>query len=90
VPPLQTCSTPELLPALAVRASACVLPLHNSAGRIAAEMICPYPPGIPLLIPGERIGSDRLEWLLSQHRRWPELVPGMVKVLAEEPRVQLG
>jgi lysine decarboxylase len=53
-------------------------------------MICPYPPGIPLLIPGERIGSDRLEWLLSQHRRWPELVPGMVKVLAEEPQVQLG
>jgi lysine decarboxylase len=53
-------------------------------------MICPYPPGIPLLIPGERIGSDRLEWLLSQHRRWPELVPGMVKVLAEEPQLQLG
>jgi lysine decarboxylase len=90
LPPLQTCSTPELLPALAVRAPACELSLHDSAGRIAAEMICPYPPGIPLLIPGERIGSDRLEWLLSQHRRWPELVPGMVKVLAEEPQVQLG
>lgn len=53
-------------------------------------MICPYPPGIPLLIPGERIGLDRLEWLLDQHRRWPELVPGKVKVLAEGPQVQLG
>ena len=86
LPPLQTCSTPELLPALAVRAPACELSIHDSAGRIAAEMICPYPPGIPLLIPGERIGSDRLEWLLSLHRRWPEQVPGMVKVLAEEPQ----
>ena len=90
VPPLDTSSTPELLPALAVRAQACELSLQDSGGRIAAEMICPYPPGIPLLIPGERIESDRLEWLLSQHRRWPELVPGKVKVLAEEPQVQLG
>ena len=90
VPPLETSSTPELLPALAVRAQACELSLEDSGGRIAAEMICPYPPGIPLLIPGERIESDRLEWLLSQHRRWPELVPGKVKVLAEEPQVQLG
>lgn len=90
VPPLETSSTPELLPALAVRAQACELSLQDSGGRIAAEMICPYPPGIPLLIPGERIESDRLEWLLSQHRRWPELVPGKVKVLAEEPQVQLG
>ena len=90
LPPLETSSTPELLPALAVRAPACELSLQKSGGRIAAEMICPYPPGIPLLIPGERIGSDRLEWLLDQHRRWPELVPGKVKVLAEEPQVQLG
>ena len=89
-PPLGTISTPELLPALAVRAPACELSLQDSAGRIAADMICPYPPGIPLLIPGERIGSDRLEWLLNQHRRWPELVPGKVKVLAEEPQLQLG
>ena len=89
-PPLETSSTPELLPALAVRAPACELSLQDSAGRIAADMICPYPPGIPLLIPGERIGSDRLEWLLNQHRRWPELVPGKVKVLAEEPQLQLG
>jgi lysine decarboxylase len=90
VPPLETSSTPELLPALAVRAQACELSLQDSGGRIAAEMICPYPPGIPLLIPGERIGLDRLEWLLDQHRRWPELVPGKVKVLAEGPQVQLG
>ncbi|MBE9917190.1 aminotransferase class I/II-fold pyridoxal phosphate-dependent enzyme [Paenibacillus donghaensis] len=29
--------------------------LQSSSGRIAAEMIIPYPPGIPILYPGERI-----------------------------------
>lgn len=29
--------------------------LEHSAGEIAAEMVIPYPPGIPLLYPGEKI-----------------------------------
>jgi arginine/lysine/ornithine decarboxylase len=29
--------------------------LEYSVGRVAAEMVIPYPPGIPLLYPGERI-----------------------------------
>ncbi|WP_379137127.1 aminotransferase class I/II-fold pyridoxal phosphate-dependent enzyme [Paenibacillus sp. sgz500958] len=29
--------------------------LGESEGRVAAEMVIPYPPGIPLLYPGERI-----------------------------------
>lgn len=29
--------------------------LEASAGRVAAEMVIPYPPGIPLLYPGEII-----------------------------------
>ena len=32
-----------------------VIPLEECAGRVAAEMIIPYPPGIPILYPGERI-----------------------------------
>ena len=51
-------------------------------GRIAAELICPYPPGVPLLVPGERMDAQRCAWLEQQHRRWPDQVPGMVKVLA--------
>nr|WP_262985205.1 hypothetical protein [Paenibacillus elgii] len=31
------------------------IPVAECAGRIAAEMIVPYPPGIPVLYPGERI-----------------------------------
>ncbi|MCL6605983.1 MAG: amino acid decarboxylase [Paenibacillus sp.] len=32
--------------------------LEDSEGRISAEMVVPYPPGIPLLYPGERITND--------------------------------
>ncbi len=31
--------------------------LENSTGRLAAEMIIPYPPGIPLVYPGEEISG---------------------------------
>ncbi|KZE79517.1 amino acid decarboxylase [Paenibacillus jamilae] len=32
-----------------------IVPVEESAGRIAAEMIIPYPPGIPLLYAGETV-----------------------------------
>ncbi|WP_152380017.1 aminotransferase class I/II-fold pyridoxal phosphate-dependent enzyme [Paenibacillus brasilensis] len=32
-----------------------VVPLEDTVGRVAAEMIIPYPPGIPLLYAGEKI-----------------------------------
>lgn len=39
------------------------LELTDSAGRIAAEMIAPYPPGIPVVVPGERISLELIEYL---------------------------
>ena len=39
------------------------VPLANSAGRISAEYVYLYPPGIPLLVPGERITEKLLLWL---------------------------
>jgi arginine/lysine/ornithine decarboxylase len=32
-------------------------------GRFAAEQITPYPPGIPVIIPGERITAELLDYL---------------------------
>lgn len=32
--------------------------LGQSIGRIAAECVCPYPPGVPLLFPGQAITSS--------------------------------
>jgi arginine/lysine/ornithine decarboxylase len=37
----------------------------DAVGRIAAEQITPYPPGIPVILPGERITEDVLDYLQS-------------------------
>jgi arginine/lysine/ornithine decarboxylase len=38
--------------------------LADAAGRIAAEAITPCPPGIPVVMPGERLGKDVVDLLL--------------------------
>ncbi len=35
--------------------------LLNSTGRISGEIVAPYPPGIPLICPGEEITSEIIE-----------------------------
>ncbi len=37
--------------------------LDRAIGRISAAAICPYPPGIPVLLPGEIITTDALKYL---------------------------
>jgi arginine/lysine/ornithine decarboxylase len=39
------------------------VPVGQAAGRVCAEQITPYPPGIPALIPGERITTELLDYL---------------------------
>lgn len=39
------------------------VPLREAVGRISAETICPYPPGIPVLCPGEEIDADIIAYL---------------------------
>jgi len=34
------------------------LPLEEVSGRVSTFMILPYPPGIPLIMPGERFGAQ--------------------------------
>ena len=36
------------------------VPAEEAEGRLSADFITPYPPGIPLAVPGERIGQDVL------------------------------
>lgn len=42
------------------------LPLKQAAGRVCARPLTPYPPGVPLLLPGERIGQVHIEFLCAQ------------------------
>ena len=71
-------------PAGTVGASAGVgaLAVGASIGRIAAEQITPYPPGIPAVVPGERINREVIEYLLSG------LEAGMVLPDHADPRLE--
>ncbi|MCC5641417.1 aminotransferase class I/II-fold pyridoxal phosphate-dependent enzyme [Nostoc sp. CHAB 5824] len=40
-----------------------ILPLAQISDRICAEIVCPYPPGIPVLMPGELITKPVLDYL---------------------------
>lgn len=37
--------------------------LKDCVGRVSAVSIAPYPPGVPVVAPGERIGAEILEYL---------------------------
>jgi lysine decarboxylase len=52
-----------LTPREAFFADVRTVPVAEAAGRICAEVIAPYPPGIPALVPGELIDAARLEVL---------------------------
>ena len=44
----------------ALRMTPQFLPLRESVGRLCLEYIWAYPPGVPLLVPGARIGEDAI------------------------------
>jgi lysine decarboxylase len=41
------------------------VPVEEAAGRVVAEQITPYPPGIPAVLPGERLNQPVLDYLRS-------------------------
>jgi lysine decarboxylase len=53
------------MPARAVRLPHSRVPLAESTGRTCAELICPYPPGIPVLVPGEVVPATFPEALAA-------------------------
>lgn len=42
------------------------VPLSEAEGRIIAEFIMVYPPGIPILLPGEVISKENIEYITEQ------------------------
>ena len=53
------------LPREAFFAAADHVSAERAAGRIAAEMISPYPPGVPVVAPGEVITEEVVDYLRS-------------------------
>jgi len=63
------------------------VPLKESLGRVAKDALVPYPPGIPLLMPGELIEGEHIEileeLLISGGRCHGMTNGGQVPVVAE-------
>ncbi len=55
--------TVDLPPQKAFYANRISLPIEQTAGRICGEFVMCYPPGIPILAPGERITRDILDYI---------------------------
>ncbi|PRC41737.1 ornithine decarboxylase, partial [Mycobacterium sp. ITM-2017-0098] len=71
-PPPMTLPSPEeieletaMLPRDAFFGTVEVVPADEAAGRIAAEQITPYPPGIPAVVPGEVLTDVVIDYLRS-------------------------
>ena len=62
-PPGAPLSLPPLSPRDAFYAPTETLPVSQVAGRLSAETLSPYPPGIPVLMAGERITTEILHFL---------------------------
>jgi arginine/lysine/ornithine decarboxylase len=52
-----------LTPRDAFFAPSVALPLADCVGRVSAEIVTPYPPGIPVLGPGEEIAAETVAYL---------------------------
>ena len=82
-PPLPLVTSPAESPTQAWTAKHQQVALKDAEGCIAAELLCPYPPGIPLLIPGERLDRQRQHWLERQQLFWGDQIPDALSVVSE-------
>jgi arginine decarboxylase len=80
-----TLPTPEMTPRKAFQQLMAgdveKLPLSRMANRVAAVGVIPYPPGIPIVMPGESIGPENGPWLSYLHtaQEYGEKFPGFAK-----------
>jgi len=68
------------------------LHLGSATGKICTSMVVPYPPGIPLLVPGQLITEEIIQALQTYREYNVEihgLHDGMVKVMTEEEETDL-
>jgi arginine/lysine/ornithine decarboxylase len=63
IPPIPSIPDAAMTPRKAFFAKTEKCPFVNSIGRICAEIVSPYPPGIPILAPGEIISGETIEYL---------------------------
>lgn len=68
-PLIDTNTSMRLSPRDAFFASKKKVRFEESVGHVCGELVCPYPPGIPLLTPGEDITEEALSYLIEVKRK---------------------
>ena len=89
---------PEVVlpPREAVFALAKKVPWREAVGEVSAEIFSPYPPGIPLLCPGERLSAELVDYLRAIHLRGrrikglPDSRLGTIKVVENTAKTGKG
>ncbi len=81
-PPLPLVTTTAHSPSKAWHSEHQRVSLNEAGGCVAAELLCPYPPGIPLLIPGERLDRARHAWIERQQLFWGDQIPDDLSVVS--------
>ena len=79
--PFKLVEAPKIEIGIAWRSETQSIPFSQSLNKISGEIICPYPPGIPLLIPGEKIDIDRFNWINNQSLCNKDLVNFNIRVI---------
>jgi arginine decarboxylase len=85
--------TLSLSPRDAFYAETELIPLSEASGRIIAEFIMVYPPGIPILLPGEVVTQENIDYIMEHiHIGLPVQGPEdktiqQVKVIIEEKAI---
>ncbi len=80
-PPFKLVQSPEIPIGVAWRSKTYTIPIKEALGKISGDIICPYPPGIPLIVPGERIDKDRINWIETQSLHNEDLLNSYIRVL---------
>lgn len=52
-----------LTPREALTAKSVLKPIKECKNKIASDIVCPCPPGVPVVMPGEKIGDEEIEAL---------------------------
>ena len=55
---LQHGGAPQLSPRDAFFSNKCIVALKDAEGMIAGDFVIPYPPGVPLIVPGEKVTGE--------------------------------
>ena len=79
--PFKLVQAPEIEIGIAWRSETQCIPFSQSLNKISGDIICPYPPGIPLLVPGEKIDIARINWINNQSLYNKDLVNFNIRVI---------